>query len=310
MTAKVGDIVPLMRRFILHDRWVFRLLLSSGWLVGFIYSISWLKTLSRFLMSGNIFPLLILASVYLALQPIWHNKRQLTESRSISNGQRYIGCALILIGMVFFGANLSHVWSQAVGWGITLVGLVMSQWGLSFFKIYRRSIILLLLSLYPGVNIVLEHLWTVLTPPKLLEGMTAWAANHILQIFGAPSRLEGGLIHLSTSGVEVSSGCNGLQMIFAILWIGLLMTHQQHSQKLGVLSLLGCGLAFVFNTIRVALLTIIAVYGDNSSFDFWHEAWGAQVFILPLFALYYFVSLRMGLIEPRPSRRKSRIKPA
>jgi exosortase len=290
-----GDFISQMRWFILRDR-VARLLLISGWLAGLVYSITWLKTLSHFLMDGNIFAVLILVSVYLAFQQIWQYKHQLPNSIRIPKIHQSIGYGLILTGLAFFWTNLSQVWSQALGWSIVLVGLVLNQWGLSFFKTYRQSVILLLLSLYPGINIGAERLWMLLTPPKLLEVMMAWTTSHILQILGIASRLEGVVIYFSNSSVEVSSGCNGLQMIFAILWIGLLLTHQQFPRKLGRLSLVGCGLALVFNTIRVTFLTIVALSGDQSSFTFWHDSWGAQAFIIPLFLAYYFASVKLGFL--------------
>jgi exosortase len=290
-----------MRYFIFNDRnfkdhQILRLLFLGSSLAGIIYSVSWLNILSRFLINGNTFAVLILVSIYMGTQTIWQKRHLLPNSRYVPQVQKYVGYSLILGGLVFFFAHLSHMWSQALGWSLILSGLAQQQWGLIFFKIHRQSVLLLSLSLYPGINIGAARLWTILTPPNLLEKMMAWTTSHILQAFGISLRLEGAWIYLTNTSIEISSGCNGLEMIFAIFWISLLLTHQQIPRKLWQLSLLGCLLALSFNIIRLTCLTIIVMSGDKSSFDFWHQSWGAQFFILPLFLSYYLISLKMGFL--------------
>lgn len=273
------------------DRRLSRLCTALGLTVGLIYSVAWVKLLIHFSMGGSVFALLSLTSAYLAFETLWKRRAELRALPQISRFQCRLGCGLILFGTALFVAGYSRLWSQAVGWAIVLVGLVLCQWGVGFWRSHRRAVMLMGLSLYPGIARVLETVWNAAIP-GFLERMTAKAATMVLQFGGQSASTEGVLIHLANSGVEVATGCNGLPTILAILWVGLLISCGLKSWRRLMFLSFGIGLAFIFNAVRVAYLTLIAVYGSRESFEFWHGDWGAQIFIVPLFLVYYFVGAR------------------
>ncbi|HEY9824778.1 MAG TPA: archaeosortase/exosortase family protein [Stenomitos sp.] len=275
----------------LSDRRFSVLCTALGLTVGLVYSAAWVKLLIHFSMGGSVFALLSLASAYLALENLWKRRSELSALPQMSRFQRRLGCSLILFGTALFVAGYSRLWVQAVGWAIVLVGLVLCQWGIGFWRSHRRTVLLMGLSIYPGIARVLETVWNGAIP-GVLERITAQTATMVLQFGGQSAFVEGVLIHLSNSGVEVSTGCNGLPTMLAILWVGLLISCGLRRWHRLMFLGFGIGLAFIFNAVRVAYLTLIAVYGTHESFEFWHGDWGAQIFIAPLFLVYYFVGFR------------------
>lgn len=270
---------------------------TIGLVVGLLYSVIWANTLGQFLMGGSTFAILSIVSAYMGYHSLWKHRNELAEPINISKLQRQIGNGCILFGTALFLTGFGRLWFQALGWIIVLGGTALTHWGSTFFRTYFRAALLIVLSIYPGINKVLEYLWNTLTPQGLLEKMTAWAGGVVLQLCGQQAQVESTSIYLSTSGVEVTSGCNGLPMILTVLWIGLLMFRNQSKGKILTFLIFGIGLAFSFNAVRVAWLALIAVYDNNASFDFWHGSWGAQVFIVPLFLAYYYAGLKMGMAQ-------------
>ncbi|MBD2436038.1 cyanoexosortase C [Nostoc sp. FACHB-110] len=278
----------------LHNRIVF-----CGLIVGlYYYLFSWLKTLILFSISGMTFPLLTATAAYLALQELWQKKNKLTHFNP-GTMQRRLGHSLILFGVGLFPLSLHKGWSQALVWLVILVGIILSTWGITFFKYYKRTIVLILLSIYPGIYLLPTYLWRALTPERTMDYIQAWSANLTLQMIGYPSNLDGTLVKLPTGSIEVGWGCNGFDLIVLMLMTSLLIGIAYRLKSLHIIKIcfLGCVLAFTFNTARIALLAIAVAYWDGSSFDFWHNGWGGQIFSAAMFTAYYYLLMHMRLLN-------------
>ncbi len=275
------------------------LIVMCGLSVGLWYLSDWLWVLVNYTFQGASFPLIVAASAYLALQELWHKRNKLAKLIAPVQ-QRRLGDILILTGAVLFPLCRFAFWSQALLWLLILAGIALSSWGLEFFKKYPRPIFFILLSVHPTPDIIVGQLWTIITPHNTLEHFMAWMGSLALQAIGQSATATDIYIYLPTGGVEVGWGCSGFNMAFTIAATGLLLglTLNQSWLKTLWLVILGVALAFIFNVPRIVLLTLAAVFWGEKSFEFWHGAWGGQIFSTLLFTAYYY--LVMSIVNHRP----------
>ncbi|MEA5503974.1 cyanoexosortase C [Halotia wernerae UHCC 0503] len=270
-----------------------------GLIVGlYYYLFFWLKTLTQFLIGGSTFPLLTVTAAYLALQELWQQKNQLAKLNPVTM-QRRLGHSLILFGVGLFPFSLNKGWSQALVWLVTLVGIVLSTWGLKFFKHYKRPIFLIVLSIYPGIYSLPGYIWQALTPERIMDHIQAWSVNLALHTIGYPSNLDKTWVKLPTGSVEIKWGCNGFDLMVLMLITSLLIgiAYRLKGFQILTISFLGCILAFTFNTARIALLAISVAYWDATAFDFWHQGWGGQIFSAAMFTVFYYLLIQMRLLN-------------
>jgi exosortase/archaeosortase family protein len=270
-----------------------------GLLVGsYYYLFFWLNTLIQFLIGGNTFPLLTLTAAYLGFQELWQYRNQLANLNPATM-QRRLGHSLILFGVGFFPFSLDEGWFQALVWLVILVGIFLSSWGLKFFKKYLRPIVLIVVSIYPGIFFLPAYIWQALTPERTMDYFQAWSANFVLQVIGYPSRVDGTFVKLPAGSVEIGWGCNGFELIVLMVITSLLIgiAYRLNSFQILKISFLGCIIAFTFNTARIALLTISVAYWDESTFNFWHEGWGGQILSAAMFTAFYYLLIQMRLLK-------------
>ncbi|MBU7582288.1 MAG: cyanoexosortase C [Nostoc sp. TH1S01] len=270
-----------------------------GLIVGFYYYLFfWLKTLVQFLIGGSTFPLLTVTAVYLALQDLWQKKSQIAKLNA-GTIQKRLGHSLILFGVGFFPFSLNKGWSQALVWLVILIGIVISSWGIKFFKSYLRPNFLFILSIYPGINFLPAYIWRVLTPERTMDQIQAWSVNLALRAMGYPSSVDKTLVNLPTGSVNIGWGCNGFDLMVLMLMTSLLigMAYRLKVFQILIIGLLGCIIAFTFNTARIALLAISVAYWDGESFDFWHDGWGGQIFSAAMFTAFYYLLMQMRLLN-------------
>lgn len=277
-------------------------IILCGLVVGlYYYLFSWLKAVILFLISGMTFPLLTVTAAYLALQELWLRKHQLAKLNPAAI-QRRLGHSLILFGTALFPFTINKGWSQALVWAVILVGILLSNWGLEFFKKYKITFFLIVISIYPGIYFLPEYIWRALTPERTMDYIQAWSVNLALQAIGYPSSVDGTLVKLPTGSIEIGWGCNGFDLIVLMLMTGLLIGIAYKLKGLQIINIcfLGSIVAFAFNTARIVLLAISVAYWDESVFDFWHNGWGGQIFSAAMFTAYYYLLMQMRLLDFAP----------
>ncbi|WGV25690.1 cyanoexosortase C [Halotia branconii] len=270
-----------------------------GLVVGLCYYLFfWLKTLTQFIIIGITFPLLTVTAAYLALQELWQQKNQLAKLNP-PNIQRRLGHSLILFGVGLFPFSLNKGWSQALVWLIILIGVVLSTWGHKFFKHYLRPIFLMVLSIYPGIFFLPAYIWQALTPERTMDRIQAWSVNLALHAIGYPSSLDQTWVKLPTGSIEIGWGCNGFDLMVLMVMTSLLIgiAYRLKGFQILTISFLGCIVAFIFNTARIALLAISVAYWDATTFDFWHDGWGGQIFSAAMFTAFYYLLIQMRLLN-------------
>jgi exosortase/archaeosortase family protein len=270
-----------------------------GLFVGFYYYLFfWVKTLTQFLINGITFPLLTVTAAYLALHDLWQQKNQIAKLNPTTM-QRRLGHSVILFGISIFPFSVNKGWKQALVWLVIVVGIVLSNWGLKFFKCYLRAIFLIVLSTYPGIFFLPGYVWQALTPERTMDYIQAWSVNLVLHVIGYPSIVDKTFVKLPTGSIEIGWGCNGFELMVLMLMTSLLIGIAYRLNKFQILtiSFLGCITAFTFNTARIALLAISVAYWDEEVFDFWHDGWGGQIFSAAMFTAFYYLLIKMRVLD-------------
>jgi exosortase len=268
-----------------------------GLLIGLCYFPTWLMSAGLLAGSSNFF--IGLSFAYLGLDKLWQNRKTLV-TLCASEEERLVGHLLILGGASCFPFVLSSVSLQAITWISILVGIAYSHWGLKFFATHRSAIILLLISAWPALPILVYPVWETLTPNHFLENWTAETGSWALQLIGQPAITQESFIVLPAGTIQIQTACTALNMGTTIAAFSLILGifFKQSAKKITGLTLIAIALAVIFNIPRIVLLSMAAVYWGEAAFDFWHESWGAQIFVWLLMTTYYYVF--MGVINYRP----------
>jgi len=183
-----------------------------------------------------------------------------------------------LIGIILIGWILLRTVSP-VGYQINVAPLV---WGLgicllvngySALRKYRKELILLsLTALYPLVA-------SLLTMAGITES-TAKTSSFLLWATGFHVHREGVIINLPKGKVEVLGACAGIDAMLLMLTVNIMffiLIPLKLKDK--VVSLIVAGLiSFLLNSIRIAILALMADAGDMNSFEYWHGGEGSLVF--------------------------------
>jgi exosortase/archaeosortase family protein len=269
-----------------------------GLAVGLWYLPAWLGILLKLLAHGVAFPLLVFGAAYLAIQQLWHQRNQLAKLIAPVE-QRRLGHIVILTSVGLFGFCRFAFWSQALLWFLVLVGIALSSWGVSFFKKYPQPTFLILLSIHPTPNYLIDYLWRAVNDHKTLEHLVAWSGSLGLQAIGQSATSTDNIIYLGTGAIQVEWGCTGTDMAITMaatsLLLGLIFK-QNWVQTVGLV-ILGIVLAFVLNLPRIMLLAFANTFWGKEAFEFWHTGWGGQIFSTILFTIYYY--LMKGIFSER-----------
>ncbi len=140
---------------------------------------------------------------------LWKQHKQLT-SLEASEEDRLLGHVLILCGVGLFPFCRFAIWPQALLWGLILVGIACSHWGLKFFAEQKMLAISVFLTLYPQPAVTARLLWEAVTPYKFLERLMAQA--------GAVSLRGGGVAGVGSRLVRDFSGGRG-GCLLGLQWV-------------------------------------------------------------------------------------------
>ncbi|BAU14820.1 hypothetical protein LEP3755_53730 [Leptolyngbya sp. NIES-3755] len=266
-----------------------RQLVVLGLLVVLYYFPTWLRTLVLSVPKGSSNFLVNSAMLALVGRQLWERRHAL-RTATIVPEERQIGHLLILGGITSFLIYHGSIMAQVVSCSIVLAGIAASSWGFEFFRSNVLVVLLVLPILHPNLERVARLIWEGLTSPQNLPEWMAWGGGLILRSIGQSVTIKQQFLILPTHVVEVASGCDGLNMAFAVGAMGLLMGLWFKSSWKMILLLMGTGvgLALVFNLPRIALMTFAATYWGQAAFEFWHGPIGGQIFSTVLLTVYYY----------------------
>jgi len=283
-------------------------IMAGGIIVLLFFLPTWLGLIWQETLKGSSTTLLNFGFLYLGLDRFW-KQRQTLAATPPPDEERILGYFLIVASAACFPFLLASSSLQALLCMIILLGIVVSNWGITAVQSYPLAIALILVSFYPDLTFLTNTIRKTLTGNQL-ESLMAWLASIALAIIGQPVSVAGPLLSLSlemdpNKAVEVASGCSGFDMALPIAGFAFMMGLylKQSWQKTTALIAIGVAFALSFNVPRIMLLAFAVVYWGKESFEFWHGPIGGQIFAGILFTVYYYAA--MAIINRKPKKVES-----
>src|SRR6266851_4122592 len=174
---------------------------------------------------------------------------------------------------------------QLSGWILALVLFWVSGFAFLFGKAALKAAhfpFLFLLLMVPIPTFVLDRIIFVLQ-----EG-SAWITGALFDLVGVPALREGLVFHLARVNIEVAKECSGIRSSMALFILALLVTHFQLTSLWNkiVFIIFGLFMMILKNGVRIATLTLLAVYVDPGFlFGRFHRQGGVVFFLLALLLL-------------------------
>ncbi len=153
------------------------------------------------------------------------------------------------------------------------LGLAILASGLKGLQQYWQELVIILAFTVPLEFLVASiHIAT----------FTAKFATFILSQLGFKVFLQGVNILLPTGAVEVNPGCSGVESIVRLLQLAVmfLVMFPTDLAKKFLVPVVAVLVAFVVNSVRVALMAILVAYSNQEAFNYWHQGSGSQIFVL------------------------------
>lgn len=280
-------------------------LLGVAIIAGLFYLPTWLSVLCKItFVDGKSTILLNTGLLYLSLKKLWKERFKLTQTAPFWD-DKFIGHSLILVGTASLPFSTDSSSLQAFIIILILSGVLINFFEFNAFLKYPLSFGMLFASLYPDWAFLSTYIFQFLTGPNFLENIMAKLGSKVLGLLGQQAIASGQIISLPSGSVLVGSGCSGFDMAFSVagcsILLGLFMKQKWQNIFLAVFA--GVCLALLLNIPRIVLLTFAAVYWGEDSFDFWHGAWGGQIFSTVMFTIYYYIV--MNIYRKKGHRRQT-----
>ena len=196
---------------------------------------------------------------------------------------------LFLAGCVAVGAHFAGGKSspglQLSGYILSLMLVWVAGFGLLFGKTPTRKGYFPLLFLFLAIPLPSFLLDRVI---HLLQTGSAWITEAFFDLFGVPALREGLVFHLARVNIEVARECSGIRSSMALLILALLLAHFRLTRLGNKILFVTAGLLMMIlkNGIRIATLTLLALYVDPGFLDGrLHHEGGVVFFLLALLLL-------------------------
>jgi exosortase D (VPLPA-CTERM-specific) len=215
-------------------------------------------------------------------------------ARADMGGARWPGvaCVVLAIGLMGIGA-VSGLYTVEIDAGILgILGLVWTGVGSRGMATLAAPII------YLGFMIPLPKA-LYLTLSSQMQHLSSEIGVAVMQLLGVSVFLDGNVIDLGSSKLEVAAACNGLRYLFPLVSFGYLiaMLFEDAFWKKCVLVLSTLPIAVLMNAGRIAMIGLLVNrYGIEMAEGTQHEVEGFLVFFLCILVLLgeVWVLLRIG----------------
>jgi exosortase len=213
----------------------------------------------------------------LSLFLVWRGRDALDARRPSNWGYLLIagGLALLVAGLWF-----SAYWIAGFSLPIVIAGVVLALLGPEVFRRWAFPLLFLFLMVPLPFDV-----WVA----QWLETPTATASTAVVQVLGVPAQNKGSLIELPNAAFAVGGVCAGLRSSIALFTLALFVvmvgTPGGTRNKITLLALV-IPLALVANTVRIAVLLIVAhAWGSDAAMNYYHD-----------YSSYVFFALALGLL--------------
>lgn len=113
--------------------------------------------------------------------------------------------------------------------------------------------------------------------------ITAKFSFALLSYLGFPVVREGVNIIMPTGAVEVYPGCSGMESISQLMKLAILFLVMFPTKSLSkkiIVPLVAIAIAFLVNSVRVALMAFLVAKSNPIAFEYWHTGTGSEIFFL------------------------------
>jgi exosortase len=208
---------------------------------------------------------------------IWRSRGALAH-RAASNW----GYLLIVLGVVLLIAGLwwSAYWIAGFSLPIVIAGVVLALLGPQVFRRWGFALLFLFLMVPLPFDV-----WVA----QWLESPTATVSTALVRLLGVAAENKGSLIELPNSKFAVGGICAGLRSSIALFTLALFVVMvgtPGGARNKAILLALVIPLALVANTVRIAVLLMIAnAWGTDAAMNYFHD-----------YSSYVFFALALGLL--------------
>ena len=277
-----------------------RLLLFSGWIL--LSSLLFAKPLTIMLrmsaFSDDVSYLIFIPFISAWTLLIDRRKVFLNLSYDAAVGGGLLSCA-VCVGLVASLAGRHSSFDARLSVDIlALVMLWIAGFTLLFGKAATRAAyfpLLFLVLMVPLPQFLLNRLI------YLLQTGSAWITGAFFDLFGIPALREGFVFHLPGINIEVAQECSGIRSSMVLLILALVVAHfyLRSFWNKALFLVFGLFMMTLKNGIRIATLTLLAIYADPSFLTGrLHHQGGIVFFLLGLLLLLPV----LWLLQRRESR--------
>jgi exosortase len=297
-TTTLDDTNPNARmRWVLFGSWI---VLSS---LLFSHAIAALVRMS--LSNADASHLVLIPFISAGVLLIERQRIFLSLSYNIALGGSLLFVAVCAGLITNLAGSASTLGLQLSGYILSLVLCWVAGFTLLFGKVVSKAAyfpLLFLLLMIPLPNFLLDRLI------YLLQAGSAWITGALFDLFGVPALREGFVFHLARANIEIAKECSGIRSSMALLILGLLVAHFRLKSfwKKAVFVVCGVFMMILKNGIRIAALTLLAMYVDPGFLTGkLHHQGGIVFFILAMLLLWPILLLlergQSGKISPPES---------
>lgn len=210
---------------------------------------------------------------------VWDKPRScLNRPGKVSTFVGYATIAGLLVTSVIHPTSKLMGFFPLLGW----LGWFLIFWGAASYRLFWRELVALVAFGIPK-----------LLPDSILglQVATAKLSAYFLWRLNYPIELQATTLYVPNGSVEVVASCSGLTLIahmFSVSVIFLCVFPVGRVQSI-LLPLIAMALGFLTNGVRIALLAFLSPPAFAASFQYWHSASGASIFVLATLILYMLI---------------------
>lgn len=212
--------------------------------------------------SGEVSYLMLIPFIGAWILVVDHRKifRDLSYDRALGAGLFSCAVCVGLIASLVSGGSSNLRLSSFI---LALVMIWMSGFLLLFGRAAARAasfpLLFLLLMVPPPQSLLNRTVY-------MLQTGSAWITGAFFDVFGVPALREGFVFHLPGVNIEVTQECSGIRSSMVLLILALIVAHFYLLTfwKKAVFVIFGLFIMILKNGIRIATLTLLAMYVDPS----------------------------------------------
>jgi exosortase len=241
-----------------------RLLLFGGWILlsSLLFAKPLIALIQMAYVSGEVSYLMLIPFIGAWVLVVDHPKifRDLSYDRTLGAGLLCCAVCVGLIASLISGGSSNLRLSSFI---LALVMIWMSGFLLLFGKAATKAAsfpLLFLLLMVPLPQSLLNR--TI----YMLQTGSAWITGAFFDLFGVPALREGFVFHLPGVNIEVTQECSGIRSSMVLLILALIVAHFYLLTfwKKALFVIFGLFIMILKNGIRIATLTLLAMYVDPS----------------------------------------------